>query len=47
MAKVFRQMYNSIVDMPTKLAMQNAELKLIELDTRLTDVERRLKVGGL
>ena len=42
-----KRLSKTISDKPTMLAVQDVENKILEIDTRLSDIERRLKAGGL
>lgn len=42
-----KRIAKTIVDTKTRDAVLDVENKLLEVDLRLTDLERRVKVGGL
>lgn len=46
-SQALRKLARTVKDTNTRDALIAIEIKIDELDTRLTDTERRLKVGGL
>lgn len=47
LSRALRRLARTVSDPKTKEALLALEEKVMELDTRLTDTERRLKAGGL
>jgi len=47
LSQQLKKLSPTITDSSTKLAIQNLENKIQELDSRLTDLERRAKAGNI